>query len=67
MERSGDMESRAQRDRRVEELWRKLDPEGRRELDLKGLQRGFKMIDHGERASVTAHAAPCMSDRRLQH
>lgn len=39
-------ESQNQRDKRVEELWRKLDPQGKGELDLKGLQKGLRKIDH---------------------
>lgn len=39
-------ESQSQRDRRVEELWKQLDPAGHGELDLKGLQRGLRRIDH---------------------
>jgi solute carrier family 25 phosphate transporter 23/24/25/41 len=39
-------EPQSQRDRRVEELWKKLDPAGHGELDFKGLQRGLKRIDH---------------------
>ncbi|KAJ9133552.1 hypothetical protein NKR23_g10637 [Pleurostoma richardsiae] len=39
-------ESQNQRDKRVEELWRKLDPQGTGELDLRGLQRGLRKIDH---------------------
>lgn len=39
-------ESQNQRDRRVEELWRKLDPQGTGELDTKGLQKGLRRIDH---------------------
>jgi solute carrier family 25 phosphate transporter 23/24/25/41 len=33
-------------DARVEALWKKLDPQGRGEIDLSGLQRGLKKIDH---------------------
>lgn len=40
------LESQNQRDRRVEELWRKLDPQGAGELDVKGLQKGLRRIDH---------------------
>lgn len=40
------MESQNQRDRRVEELWLKLDPQGAGELDVKGLQKGLRRIDH---------------------
>lgn len=39
-------ESQNQRDERVEELWRKLDPQGKGELDFKGLQKGLRRIDH---------------------
>ncbi|KAJ4306823.1 hypothetical protein N0V88_000194 [Collariella sp. IMI 366227] len=39
-------EPQNQRDQRVEELWRKLDPAGRGELDFKGLQKGLRRIDH---------------------
>ncbi|KAK3943581.1 hypothetical protein QBC46DRAFT_35434 [Diplogelasinospora grovesii] len=41
-----ELESQNQRDKRVEELWRKLDPQGHGELDLKGLQKGLRRIDH---------------------
>jgi solute carrier family 25 phosphate transporter 23/24/25/41 len=41
-------ESQNQRDARREKLWRKLDPEGKGELDLKGLQAAFRRIDHRE-------------------
>lgn len=39
-------ESQNQRDKRVEELWRKLDPQGTRELGMKGLKAGLRRIDH---------------------
>ncbi|KAK1830723.1 mitochondrial carrier domain-containing protein [Podospora conica] len=39
-------ESQNQRDKRVEDLWKRLDPAGHRELDFKGLQRGLRRIDH---------------------
>lgn len=42
------VESQNQRDKRVEELWRKLAPQGTNELDLKGLQKGLRRIDHRE-------------------
>lgn len=35
-----------ERDKRVEDLWKKLDPQGHGELDFKGLQKGLKRIDH---------------------
>lgn len=41
-----DIESQNTRDGRVEELWRKLDPQKKGEIDLQGLQRGLKKIDH---------------------
>jgi solute carrier family 25 (mitochondrial phosphate transporter), member 23/24/25/41 len=39
-------ESQNQRDARIEQLWRRLDPQGAGELDLKGLQKGLQRIDH---------------------
>ncbi|KAK4186047.1 mitochondrial carrier domain-containing protein [Podospora australis] len=39
-------ESQNQRDKRVEDLWQKLDPAGHGELDYKGLQKGLRRIDH---------------------
>ena len=39
-------ESQNSRDARIEALWKKLDPQGRGEIDLYGLQRGLKKIDH---------------------
>lgn len=39
-------ESQNQRDKRVEGLWKQLDPQGTGELDVKGLQRGLQKIDH---------------------
>ncbi|EFQ32997.1 hypothetical protein CGRA01v4_00524 [Colletotrichum graminicola] len=39
-------ESQNQRDKRVEDLWRQLDPNGSGHLDFKGLQKGLKKIDH---------------------
>ncbi len=41
-------ESQNERDKRVEELWKKLDPTGQGELDFKGLQKGLRRIDHRE-------------------
>ena len=41
-------ESQNQRDARVEKLWADLDPGSSGSLDLKGLQRGFRKIDHRE-------------------
>lgn len=45
-------EPQVQRDRRVEELWRKLDPAGAGELDFKGLQKGLRRIDHRTRRAL---------------
>ncbi|KAI0518518.1 mitochondrial carrier domain-containing protein [Xylaria bambusicola] len=39
-------ESQNERDARVEELWKKLDYQGKGELDWKGLQKGLKKMDH---------------------
>jgi solute carrier family 25 phosphate transporter 23/24/25/41 len=39
-------ETQNSRDARIEELWKKLDPQNKGEIDLKGLQRGLKRIDH---------------------
>ncbi|KAI1300811.1 mitochondrial carrier domain-containing protein [Xylaria venustula] len=39
-------ESQNERDARVEQLWKKLDYQGKGELDWKGLQRGLKKMDH---------------------
>ncbi|KAI0406259.1 mitochondrial carrier domain-containing protein [Xylaria palmicola] len=39
-------ESQNERDARVEQLWKRLDDQGKGELDWKGLQRGLKKIDH---------------------
>ena len=39
-------ESQDSQDARVEALWKKLDPQGKGEIDLNGLQRGLKKIDH---------------------
>ena len=39
-------ESQNSRDARVEELWKKLDPNSKGELDLVGLRKGLRKIDH---------------------
>jgi len=52
-------ESQNERDKRVEELWRRLDPQGKRELDFKGLQRGLRRMNH--RTLAAAPAAPSCS------
>ena len=55
-----ELESQNQRDRRVEELWKKLDPQGTGELDLAGLQKGLRRIDHRE-----LHCRPLRSGQLL--
>lgn len=47
-------ESQNQRDARVEELWASLEPERTGELDLKGLKKGLRRIDHRERRPAIA-------------
>ncbi|KPM45794.1 hypothetical protein AK830_g816 [Neonectria ditissima] len=42
----GFVESQNARDVRVEELWASLEPERTGELDLKGLKKGLRRIDH---------------------
>lgn len=44
------------RDARVEELWASLEPDHTGELDLKGLRKGLRRIDHRKRESLLAHA-----------
>ncbi|KAF7546019.1 hypothetical protein G7046_g9428 [Stylonectria norvegica] len=39
-------ESQNQRDARVEQLWANLEPDRTGELDMKGLQKGLRRIDH---------------------
>lgn len=39
-------ESQNSRDARIEELWKKLDPQNKGGIDVKALQRGLKKIDH---------------------
>ncbi|PKS13080.1 hypothetical protein jhhlp_000421 [Lomentospora prolificans] len=39
-------ESQNERDRRIEELWRRLNPSNATALDLKALQKGLRRIDH---------------------
>ncbi len=49
-------ESQSERDKRVQELWAKLDPQGTGELDLKGLQKGLRRIDHRQRSAPPSQA-----------
>jgi len=39
-------ESQTSRSARIEALWKKLDPNGKGEIDVNGLRRGLKKIDH---------------------
>jgi solute carrier family 25 (mitochondrial phosphate transporter), member 23/24/25/41 len=39
-------ESQNQKDARVEGLWKRLDYQGKGELDWRGLQKGLRKIDH---------------------
>lgn len=39
-------ESNERRDKRIQELWRKLDTRNQGELDLVALQKGLRTIDH---------------------
>lgn len=39
-------DSEKDRDKRVEELWKRLDPQRTGELDFKALQKGLRRIDH---------------------
>jgi len=39
-------ETQTSRDARIEALWKKLDPNGKGEIDVNGLRRGLKKIDH---------------------
>jgi solute carrier family 25 phosphate transporter 23/24/25/41 len=39
-------ESQNARDARVEQLWQRLDPQKKGELDLNGLKKGLRRIDH---------------------
>ena len=55
-------ESQNQRDNRVEDLWRKLDPQGTGELDLKKLQKGLRRIDHRQ---LGPELLCCATDDRL--
>jgi hypothetical protein len=43
-----ELEQRQKNPDRVESLWAQLGPNANGELDLKGLQKGFRKIDHRE-------------------
>lgn len=42
---------------RVESLWARLEPSASGELDLKGLKKGFKKIDHRKKLSFPLFCA----------
>ena len=44
------------RDARVEELWASLEPDHTGELDLKGLKKGLRRIDHRKQGSLLARS-----------
>jgi len=54
-------EPQNQRDKRVEELWKKLDPAGHGELDWEGLQKGLRRLDHRKAASLESGLASIVS------
>ena len=60
-------ESQNQRDKRVEELWTKLDPQRHGELDLKGLQKGLRRIDHREPMPIANSKSLCVSSSIAKH
>lgn len=62
-------ESQKERDARVKRLWSRLDPSGKGELDLKGLQKGFRRIDHREQlpqAIYTVSTCPACRHQRAE-
>lgn len=50
-------ESQNARDARVEELWRKLDPQNKGEINITQLQKGLRKIDH-----PLKNASPMLND-----
>lgn len=46
------LESQNSRDARVEGLWKRLDTLNKGELDLNGLRRGLRKIDHRQQIHV---------------
>lgn len=53
-------ESQNSRDARIEALWKQLDPHSKGELDLNGLRKGLKRIDH--RKQSLAYFAPFIAN-----
>lgn len=41
-----EQEPQTQRDARIQKLWKKLEPSSSGELDLAGLKKGFRKLDH---------------------
>lgn len=54
----GLLEPQTQHHDRVESLWAQLEPSGNGELDLKGLKKGFKKIDHRKKLLALFSFAP---------
>lgn len=50
-------ESQNQRDKRIEDLWRSLNPGKAAALDLRALQRGLRRMDHRESVCFVCWAA----------
>ena len=50
-------ESQNQRDKRIEDLWGTLNQSKSAAMDLKGLQRGLRRIDHRESPDPTLRFA----------
>ena len=46
-------ESQNQRDKRVEDLWRTLNPSKTAAMDLRSLQKGLRKMDHRESCACT--------------
>jgi solute carrier family 25 phosphate transporter 23/24/25/41 len=46
------VESQDERDIRVDDLWRHLDPKQTGEIDLKGLERGLKKLNHRQPPAI---------------
>lgn len=55
------------RDARVEELWSSLEPDHTGELDLKGLKKGLRRIDHRKRRVLAGSCWTEMLMRNCSH
>jgi solute carrier family 25 phosphate transporter 23/24/25/41 len=51
-------ESQNARDARIEQLWQRLDPQKKGELDLNGLKKGLGRIDHRKYPHQTSSSRP---------